>query len=148
MRLPCLTTVLLLSLCLGCVERANTPTQAGSTTPVPPATTTDAASGTRITPCPTPKPDVACTKDFKPVVCDGCEYANACVAGAAGFKAEQCAPKAEADAKKACPTPAANYICTMEYAPVKCDGCVYPNACAAGAAGFKKEQCVPAPGED
>jgi hypothetical protein len=91
---------------------------------------------------------VICTKEYKPVICEGCEYANACIAGAAGFKAEQCTLKAEADAKKVCPTPAANFVCTMEYAPVKCDGCLYPNACTAGAAGFTKEQCVPALGED
>lgn len=97
--------------------------------------------------CPPSKADVVCTKEYKPVVCNGCEYANPCLAGAADFKAEQCLPKAEA-AKKACPEPKPGVVCTMEYAPVKCDGCLYPNACTAGAAGFTKEQCVPALGED
>jgi hypothetical protein len=140
--------VLVLLLGAGCVERSKVPTQAGSTTPPPAATTTAATSGTRSAPCPTPKPDVICTKEYRPVVCDGCEYANACIAGAAGFKAEQCVLKAAEDAKKSCPTPSPNFICPMEYAPVKCDGCLYPNACTAGAAGFTKEQCAPALGED
>ena len=127
---------LLLVFGAGCVERSITATPGGVT-----------QTSTAKT-CPQPKPDAICTKEYKPVVCDGCEYANGCLAGAAGFKAEQCAPKAAEDGKKTCPTPKPDVVCTMEYAPVKCDGCVYPNACAAGAAGFKKEQCVPAPGED
>ena len=140
--------LLLLLVGTGCVERSNVPTQAGSTTPPPAGTTTLPASGGASKTCPPPKADVACTKDFKPVLCEGCEYANACIAGAAGFKAEQCTLKAAEDAKKACPTPSPNFVCTMEYAPVKCDGCLYPNGCTAGAAGFTKEQCAPALGED
>jgi hypothetical protein len=128
----------------GCVERSTV--QAGRATPPPTASTT-AANGTSAKTCPTPSPDVICTKEYKPVVCEGCEYANACIAGAAGFKAEQCAPKNE-DAAKKCPEPKPDVICPMQYAPVVCEGCRYSNACVAGAAGFKKEQCAPAPDEE
>jgi len=145
LRLLCLALILLSG--TACVEHSKVPTQAGSTTPPPAGTTVPASDGSASKTCPPPKADVACTKDYKPVVCGGCEYANACFAGAAGFKAEQCAPKTAEDAKKTCPTPSPNFVCTMEYAPVKCDGCLYPNACTAGAAGFTKEQCAPALGE-
>lgn len=133
-----------------CLERSMpTPaTDAGSPAPPPPATATTGTTAAGGKKCPTPDPSVICTKEYKPVVCDGCAYANSCIAGAAGFKAEQCVSKAEADAKKVCPDPAPGIVCTMEYAPVKCDGCLYPNSCTAGAAGFTKEQCVPALGED
>lgn len=112
-----------------CMERA-----------APPASTPAAAKT-----CPQPRPDAICTKEYRPVVCNGCEYSNPCLGAAAGFKAEECAPKAAA---KTCPQPKPDVVCTMEYAPVICEGCRYPNACAAGAAGFKKEQCAPAPQEE
>jgi hypothetical protein len=127
-----------------CVER----------TPAPPTateTSSGSAAGTapaRTTPCPDPKPDVVCTKEYNPVLCDGCRYANPCLAGAAGFTSGQCVSERSPEAgKKPCPEPAPDVICTMEYAPVICDGCRYSNGCVAGAAGFKKEQCVPAPSE-
>jgi len=131
-----------------CVER----------TPAPPATSSTggassapspapAADPARTTPCPPVKTDVICTKEYRPVLCDGCRYANPCLAGAAGFKADQCVPDSDEAAKKKCPGPAPGIVCTMEYAPVICDGCRYSNGCTAGAAGFKKEQCAPAPEE-
>ena len=46
-------------------------------------------------PCPEPKPDVVCSAEYAPVVCDGCRYSNACVAGAAGLTKDQCAPAPE-----------------------------------------------------
>ena len=131
-----------------CVERSKVPKDAGSTTPPPTPTTGSTAPAAEAPPpktCPPSKPDAACTKEYKPVVCEGCEYANPCLAHAAGFRS--CMLKVTDDTKKPCPTPKPDVVCTMEYAPVKCDGCTYPNACTAGAAGFTKEQCVPVPGE-
>src|SRR5262245_16616251 len=106
--------LLLLLFGAGCAERSTAPTQAGSTTPAAGPMTTAPGSGKTAKICPEPKADVICTREYKPVVCDGCEYSNACIAGAAGFKPEQCVPKAEVDAKKPCPTPRPDVVCTAQ----------------------------------
>jgi hypothetical protein len=40
-----------------------------------------------------------------------------------------------------CPVPNPNVVCTLEFAPVTCGGCVYTNQCNANAAGFAPGQC-------
>ena len=67
--------------------------------------------------------------------------------GAAACVERKEPPAAEEPGKRPCPQPSPEVICTMEYKPVVCDGCRYSNACVAGAAGFVKEQCAPAPEE-
>ena len=85
-----------------------TPPPSGRKPKTPPAAKT----------CPPPKADVVCSSAPKPVVCRGCEYANACLADAAGFEEEECQVKG----KKDCPDPKPEIVCAMQYAPVQCDG--------------------------
>jgi hypothetical protein len=137
-------TIVLLSVAAlsgnACVER--TPPATGGPSRASQPTGTPAPNT-----CPQPAPDRVCTKEYQPVLCKGCRYANACVAASAGFRADDCLTEDPAKSEKKCPDPAPGIICTMEYAPVLCDGCKYPNGCVAGAAGYKKEQCVPDPAE-
>lgn len=146
--LPVLLPVLLLGVVAlsgnACVERTPpeaAPAKAPAPAYVPPRGTPQPNA------CPQPKPDRDCTKEYQPVVCAGCRYANGCVATSAGFQVDQCLMEDPVKGEKKCPDPAPGIICTMEYAPVLCDGCRYPNACVAGAAGFKKEQCKEDPAE-
>ena len=66
LRLLCLALILLSG--TACVEHSKVPTQAGSTTPPPAGTTVPASDGSASKTCPPPKADVACTKDYKPVL--------------------------------------------------------------------------------
>ena len=65
-----------------------------------------------------PEPCI-CTKEYRPVCCEGTTYSNSCVAGCSGC---------EGGVKGECPTPC---LCTKEYRPVCCDGTTYGNSCEA-----------------
>jgi hypothetical protein len=88
--------------------------------------------------CPTADGLTICTADFNPVTCQGCQYANQCLATAAGFLEDACNPSG-------CPTPNATVACQRNYNPVTCDSdgvsCVYDNLCIGEAAGLG-ESCA------
>lgn len=105
--------------------------------------------------CPVPDPSVPCTKEEKPVMCEGdCEYSNECLGEAAGFTdcedmMEQAAAdgdgtttvkteKSKEDTTDDCPVPSGSTVCTADFNPVSCppDDCEYSNSCLAEAAGF------------
>ena len=81
--------------------------------------------------CPLPDAEIACTREYAPVVCGGCTYSNACSGTAAGFT--------ESDCSTVCPdssTAGEGVACTLEYAPVFCQGCEFANECVAASLGF------------
>lgn len=81
--------------------------------------------------CPLPDAEIMCTREYAPVICNGCTYSNACSGTAAGF--------AESDCSAVCPdsaTPVEGVACTLEYAPVFCQGCEFANECVATSLGF------------
>ena len=98
--------------------------------------------------CPDPNSDIACTAEFKEVVCPGdCNYSNQCVATSADstFTNETCSlveldPLVEPE----CPVPSGATPCTLEEVPVICTGdCEYANQCVATSADptFTNETC-------
>ena len=97
--------------------------------------------------CPDPNSDIACTAEFKEVVCPGdCKYSNQCVATSADptFTNETCS-LVEPDSLLVpeCPEPSGT-PCTLEEAPVICQGdCEYANQCVATSADstFTNETC-------
>lgn len=98
--------------------------------------------------CPDPAEGVACTADYAPVLCPGgsCQYSNSCLAEAAGFT--DCAPITTVNvAASGCPTIDGEVACTLEFAPVTCDGdCEYDNSCLAEAAGATNcQEACPVP---
>lgn len=75
------------------------------------------------------------SRSYDPVTCNGCTYENLCQAEAAG----------QTDCQMACAEPAADAMCTKEYAPVACGGsswCIYDNLCLALASGKEEVDCV------
>jgi len=97
-----------------------------------------------LTECPVSESVTACTLEFNPVVCGGCEYSNLCNAEAAGFAEDDCEL-----VNSECPEMAAGVACTMEYLPVQCgeNNCEYSNLCSGTAAGFEEGDCSPVEGE-
>lgn len=84
--------------------------------------------------CPKVPGDIACVLNYSPQTCDhDCRYDNECLAQAAGA----------AGCKDSCPLSDSNVLCTREYEPVICNGCVYNNNCLATAANFATTDCTP-----
>jgi hypothetical protein len=42
--------------------------------------------------CPVGPDGIACTLEYAPVFCGGCEYDNSCLSNAAGFSQGECQP--------------------------------------------------------
>ena len=97
--------------------------------------------------CPDPNSDIACTAEFKEVLCPGdCKYSNQCVATSAdpSFTNETCSlVEPDSLVEPECPVPSGT-PCTLEEAPVICQGdCEYANQCVATSADptFTDETC-------
>jgi hypothetical protein len=110
--------------------------------------------------CNYPPSDTDCTLEYEPVTCNGCPYPNYCISEAAleGVEYVAClASPLSIDENGEgtygelglsndpdCPKPnneAAD--CTIDFEPLKCDGCIYINACAAESANLMPDECVP-----
>jgi hypothetical protein len=111
--------------------------------------------------CPSPPPDTECNLEYEPVTCDGCPYPNACIAAAALPGQDACISSPLSidengvgtygelglSNRPDCPKPDDAASCSLDFLPVKCDGCIFINSCAAQSASFDVEsQCEPADG--
>jgi hypothetical protein len=52
-------------------------------------------------------------------------------------------PRPESSTNTTCPERSPDVACTMMYAPVNCNDCVYSNLCIARSAGFGTSSCEP-----
>jgi hypothetical protein len=88
--------------------------------------------------CPVPPHDTHCSFDSEDPMrfdCGGCYYQNACLAETVNFYVERdCKPLPVFEPTCPLPPRSASFSCTLEYQPVKCNGCEYANECLAKAA--------------
>jgi hypothetical protein len=111
--------------------------------------------------CPSLPPGTKCTFVYEPVTCDGCAYPNFCYSTAASgeddFEGCLASPLSIDENgvgtygdfglsnRRDCPLPDDSATCSLDFMPVKCDGCMFINACAAKSAKFDVEkECEPA----
>jgi hypothetical protein len=107
--------------------------------------------------CPPPPSDANCTLEYVPITCNKCPYSHSCLAEAAleDLDTVECliAPSTPDGPEYGelglpndpiCPLPDDDAPCTYDFVPLKCNGCIYINSCAAESANFTMGDCVPA----